>query len=234
MIIEEKKDNILIDEMLKAGAHFGYSRSRRFPGMDRFVAATKNKKDLIDVEKTEMLLESAKNFVSNLAKENKKIIFVGTKPEAKKIIEEIALALDMPYVINRWVGGVLTNFSEIRKRINKLLDLKNKKEKGELDFYTKKEKLLLDRQVEDLEHKFSGVLYMEKIPDVVFIIDNKKEKIAVAEARQLKLPIISLSNTDCDVDDIDYPIVANNGAKSSIDFFVKQIAEAYRRGELKK
>ena len=221
-----------IEEMFQAGVHYGYSKSRRHPSMSSYVFATKNGVDIINIEKTNDLLEKALEEVSNLAASGKTILFVGTKPEAKQQIVETALALNMPYVGERWVGGALTNFPEIKKRIIKLLDLGNQKEKGELDKYTKKEKLLIDREMEDMTKNFQGLSGITKTPDAVFIIDSKKEQIALTEAKKMNLPIIAVLNTDCNLKQVEYPIIANDASISSITFFLNKVKEAYVKGSL--
>ncbi len=220
--------NNLSEAMVKAGVHFGYSKSRRHPSTAPFIIATKNKVDIIDPEKISELLDKAKEFIAKLAKENKKILFVGTKPEAKKIILEAATLLDMPYVTERWIGGILTNFPEIKKRIAKYNDLRSKKEKGELDKYTKKERLMIDREIIKLENYFGGISNLEKAPDALLIIDSKKEHIAATEAKKSGIPVISLSNTDTNIKSIDYPVVGNDGSSSSIKYFTNEIVKAYK------
>lgn len=219
-----------IEEMFSAGVHYGYSKSRRHPSVSPFVFTTKNGVDIINIEKTEELLNKALEVVSNFAASGKTILFVGTKPEAKQQITETALVLNMPYVGERWVGGALTNFPEIKKRIVKLLDLRDQKEKGNLDKYTKKEKLLIDREMEDMTKNFQGLTGISHTPDVVFIVDPKKEHIALSEAKKMNLPVIALLNTDCNLKQVDYPIVANDASISSITFFLNKIKEAYTKG----
>jgi len=219
-----------IEEMFKVGVHYGYSKSRRHPSTLPYIFTTKNGVDIINIEKTEELLQKALEAVTKLAASGKTILFVGTKPEARQQIIETALALNMPYVGERWVGGALTNFPEIKKRIVKLLDLRNQKEKGELDRYTKKEKLLIDREMEDMTKNFQGLTGITRTPDAVFIIDSKKEHIAVAEAKKMNLPIIALVNTDCNLKQVQFPIIANDASVSSITFFLNKIKEAYNAG----
>jgi len=219
-----------IEEMFRAGVHYGYSKSRRHPSASQYVFTTKNGVDIINIEKTEELLEKALEFVTKLAASGKTILFVGTKPEARQQITEVALALNMPYVSERWVGGALTNFPEIKKRIIKLLDLRSQKEKGELDRYTKKEKLLIDKEMEDMTKNFQGLTGVTRTPDAVFVIDPKKEQIAVTEAKKMNLPIIALLNTDCNLKQVQYPIIANDASVSSITFFLSKIKEAYNNG----
>lgn len=220
----------ITEEMFKVGVHYGYSKSRRHPSTSPYIFTTKNGVDIINIEKTSSLLEKAMEAVSKFASSGKTILFVGTKPEARQQIIETALALNMPYISERWVGGSLTNFPEIKKRIIKLLDLRNQKEKGELDKYTKKEKLLIDREMDDMTKNFQGLTGIIKIPDAVFVIDPKKEHIAVTEAKKMNLPVIAVLNTDCNLKQVDYPIVANDASISSITFFLSKIKEAYTNG----
>lgn len=216
--------------MFQSGVHYGYSKSRRHPSVLPYVFTTKNGVDIINIEKTEELLTTATDFISSLAASGKTILFVGTKPEARQQVLEAALLLNMPYVSERWVGGILTNYSEIKKRVSKLLDLRSQKEKGELDKYTKKEKLLIDKEMADMTKNFQGLTGISKTPDVILVIDPKKESIAVSEAQKMGLPVIALSNTDCDIKKIDYPIVGNDASVSSITFFMSKVKEAYTNG----
>ena len=174
----------IVDDMFRAGVQYGYSKSRRHPSVSPYVFTTKNGLDIIDIEKSEILLEKACQEVSALAASGKVILFVGTKPESRQQITETALALEMPYVSDRWLGGALTNFSEIKKRISKLLEMREQKEKGAFEKYTKKEKLLIDREMEDMTRNFQGLTGISKNPDAVFVVDPKKEHIAVSEAKK--------------------------------------------------
>lgn len=218
----------LASELIAAGAHFGYSKTRRHPSTKEYIFATKNNVDIIDISRTERQLDAALAFVKTLGEEKKTILFVSGKPESKKIMEAAARSLNMPYVENRWIGGTLTNFPQIKKRIDVLIDLKMKKEKGELAKYTKKEQSDFGRQIEKMEKNFGGLVGMTRKPDVVFIIDPKKEHIALTEANMVHIPTIGLANTDCDFREIDYPIIGNDAAKTSVQFFVDKIVEAYR------
>lgn len=224
------KQNTKIEEMFRSGVHYGYSKSRRHPSTTPYIFSTKNGVDIIDIEKTNELLEKALEQVTKYASSGKTILFVGTKAEAKQQVIETALALGMPYVGERWVGGSLTNFPEIKKRIIKLLDLREQKEKGGLDKYTKKERLLINREMEDMTKNFQGLSTITRTPDVMFVIDPKKEKIAVEEAKKMKMPIIAVLNTDCNAKEIDFPIVANDASISSISFFLSEIKEVYNKG----
>jgi small subunit ribosomal protein S2 len=220
----------LITDMFAAGAHFGYSRSRRHPSAKPFIFGVKNGMEILDLEKTSLELEKAKEFIKTLAKGGKQILFVGTKNEAKKAVEAGAISVDMPYVTERWVGGVLTNFPEIKKRIARLEDLRNKREKGELIMYTKKERLLIDKDIERLERNFAGLVSMKDIPVAMFVVDPKKESIAVKEAQYLKIPVVALAGSDCNLKELDFAIPGNDSAVSSINFFVDQITKAFKDG----
>ncbi|MFQ5661789.1 MAG: 30S ribosomal protein S2 [Candidatus Paceibacteria bacterium] len=232
----EKKDNLKttagnIDRLFAVGAHFGYSRSRRHPSVKPYIFGAKNWVEIIDLEKTNELLESATSFAKKLGEEGKNILFVGSKDEAKQAVEEGARALEMPYVTGRWIGGTITNFSQIKKRIERMKDLIGKRDKGEFDKkYTKKEQLMLDREIENLKTNFWGIGSMTEIPHAFFIIDTKNEDIAVKEAKQKGIPVIGLLNSDSNLTEIDYPIVANDATRASIKFFVDEIVEAYKEG----
>ena len=228
------KNDDIIDAMFKAGAHFGYQKSRRDASTTSFIFGTKNKVEIIDLEKTKEQLEKALEFVTSLAKAGKQILFVGGKSEAKSALKIGAEALGMPYVDGRWIGGAITNFSEIKKRITKFEDLQKQKEKGELVKYTKKERLLIDREIDNLDVMFSGIVSMKDAPKALFVIDPKKEFIAVAEAKKAGIPVIALANTDCNIKGIGFPIVANDASVSSVAFFISEIVKSYKAGKVAK
>lgn len=218
----------VIEEMFNAGAHFGYSKSKRHPSMKPLIFGVKNSVEIINLEKTDEYLSRAKDFVASLAKEGKQILFVGSKNEARDVVKNAAMSADLPYVTNRWIGGTITNFSEIKKRIARLEELTSKKEKGELGMYTKKERLLIDREIEGLEKHFGGLISMKQKPSALFVIDSGYESIAVKEAKDSGVPIVSLSGSDCNIKYIDYPIPANDSSRSSISFFVDVITNTYK------
>jgi len=219
-----------IDDMFEAGAHYGYSRSRRHPSFRSVIFASKSGVDIIDLEQTGAYLERAKAFVSDVGKSGKKMLFVGTKPSIKVFMESAADTAGQPFVINRWIGGLLTNMPEIKKRFARLKDLSVKREKGELSMYTKKERLLFDREIEKLEVNFGGVAALENLPGALFVIDPREEKIAVTEALQTGVPVIALANSDCDISNIAYPIPANDSTQRSVSYFVDAIRDAYMAG----
>jgi small subunit ribosomal protein S2 len=226
----EKNTDTIIEKMFKAGAHYGYSKTRRHPSVSKYIYATKNKEDIIDLEKTSVLLDSANQFIKELGAKGKTILFVGTKPEAKVAIKEIAESLNMPYVVERWIGGTLSNFTEIKKRITELENYRKDSVGGGLDKYTKKERVVLAKKMEKLERYYSGLIGLKKAPDALFIVDAKSEHIAATEAKQSNIPVIALVNSDSNIKNIDYPIVANDSGIPSIKFFVLEITNAYKEG----
>lgn len=220
----------LLDEMFEAGAHLAFTRSRRHASVKDFVFGKKHNLDVLDLKKTEEQLLQAEKFVKGLAESGKTILFVGTKPEAKTIVESAAKEIGVPYVKDRWIGGLLTNFSEVRKRIERLTQLKKEREEGELEKYTKKEQGMIAKEIQDLERKFGGVEGIDKTPDALFVVDSKQEDIAVTEAKSKGIPVVSLSGSDCDISKITYPIVANDASLKSIAFFVERIKDAFKEG----
>lgn len=228
--IKRAKTNDVIQELFNAGAHFGYTKSRRHPSAKPFIFGVKNKIEIFDLEKTSAALEEALDFVSELGSKSAKILLVGGKNEAREAVRAGAAQIDMPFVAGRWIGGTLTNFPEIRKRVLKLEMLTGQKEKGELGKYTKKERLLIDREIDKLRLYFEGLSLMKELPKAVFVVDSGKESIAVEEARSINIPIIALCGSDCDLKEVDFPIPGNDSSKHSIVFFVNKIVAAYRDG----
>jgi small subunit ribosomal protein S2 len=225
---------VSISDMFKAGAHFGYSKARRHPSMKKFIFGVKNKTEVFDLEKTSAVLSDVQEYVAGLAEGGKKILFVGGKPEARKAIELAGDSLSMPYVASRWIGGTLTNFSEVKKRVARLEDLSEKREKGELSVYTKKERLLFDREIEDLEARFGGLRGMKEMPAAMFVVDPKAEEIAVEEAKKKGISVIALASSDCDASAVKYAIPANDASRKSIELFVNEIIAAYKSAQGKK
>lgn len=234
-MIENKivNQDLLIEDMFNAGAHIGFSRSRRHPSIQPFIFGVKNKTEIINLEKTAVQLSVAKKAMEVLGMNNKTILFIGTKNEGKDIVKQAAVSIGMPYIENRWVGGTFTNFTEIKKRIERLEKLLDEREKGVLQKYTKKERLMIDRDIECLQRKFGGLIGMKELPSAVFVLDVRKEDIATTEAVEANVTVFSLSSSDCDIRDVAYPVVANDTAILSIELFVSQIAGAYKRGRSK-
>ncbi|MSR78656.1 MAG: 30S ribosomal protein S2 [Candidatus Taylorbacteria bacterium] len=227
-------NNEVIQKMFSAGAHFAFSRSRRHPSTAPYIFGVKNRVEIFDLEKTVGLLETAEAFARKLGLEGKQLLFVGGKSEARDAIKQAALSLDMPYVAGRWIGGTLSNFKEIRSRVDRFLDLTAKREKGELSKYTKKERLLIDREIDKLDRFFSGLIPMKEMPKAVFVIDSKHEKIAVTEAKKAGIPVIALTGSDCNLKSVDYAIPGNDASTASIAFFTGKIVWAYKEGRNEK
>ncbi len=219
-----------IEEMFKAGVHFGYSRSSRNPKMKNFIFWLRNNVELFNLEKTKEKLDEAKDFLRALGSEKKTILFVGTKAVAAEILKKYSGEIGMPYVTERWIGGTLTNFNEIKKRRDHMEDLTQKKESGELAKYTKKEQLQVKKKIARLSLFFSGLLNLRKLPSALIVVDTKEEKNAVAEAKKIGIPIVGIMNSDCNPEDAGYAIPANDNSKSSIEFLLKELTEAYKKG----
>ncbi len=231
--VENKKDSTeIVEQMFKAGAHYGYSKTRRHPSLSSFIYTTKNKTDIIDLEQTSAMLDEATEFVKSLGAGNKTVLFVGTKPEAKDIIKTMAESINMPYVAERWIGGTLSNFTEIKKRIAELENYRKDSAEGGLDKYTKKERVVMAKKMEKLARYYSGLVGLKKAPDAVFVIDAKSEHIASTEARKSDVPVIALANSDSNIKTLDFPIVGNDSAIPSIKFFTAAIVAAYKAGQM--
>lgn len=230
MISAKNKDEA-IEKLFSVGAHFGLIRSRRHPTAAPFIYGAKNKIEIFDLEKVNKALQTAKEFLKKAISAGGTVLFVGTKNEARGPIEDGARSALMPYVSDRWLGGTLTNFTEIRKRVMRLEDLVNQKEKGELSKYTKKERLLIDREIATLDKFFSGLTLLKGLPKALFVIDSRHENIAVREASRLGIPVVSLSSSDCNFWEVEYPIPGNDASKTSIRFFVNEIVNAIEEGK---
>lgn len=220
-----------LPELLEAGVHFGHQVRRGHPRMRPYIYGAKEGVHIIDLTQSEKLLKEACEFVYNLGKEGKVLLFVGTKKQAKPIIEELAKEAEAPYLIERWMGGFLTNHEEIKKNIKLLKELKEQKTKGQLTKYTKKEQLLLDRKMGKLEKDFAGVMDLVGTPDALFVTDAVNEEIAVKEANRIKIPVVALADTNSDPTRIDHPIPGNDDAIKSIRILVGAIASAYGEGK---
>ncbi|KKP86005.1 30S ribosomal protein S2 [Candidatus Nomurabacteria bacterium RIFCSPHIGHO2_02_FULL_35_13] len=224
--------SVSVEKMFEAGVHYGYEKSRRHPSTSSYIYATKNNGDIIDLEKTSVQLEHAMEFVKNLGAQNKVILFVGTKPEARDTIKNAALSLNMPYVDVRWIGGTLSNFTEIKKRIAELEKYNKESVEGGLEKYTKKERVVMAKKMEKLSKYYSGLIGLKKAPDALFIIDSKAEHIAATEAKKSGVSTVALVNSDSNIKGIDYPIVGNDSGIPSIKLFTTSIVGAYKTGTM--
>jgi small subunit ribosomal protein S2 len=229
--MSENETSTLVDALFKVGAHFGFSRSRRHATMKSLVYGSKNRTDILDLTKTAPLLETALTYVRGLGAHGKTIIFVGGKPEMKDSVSDAAKSITMPYVASRWLGGTLTNWNEIKRRIKRMQELTGERDTGaSAKKYTKKERVLIDREIARLEGNFIGLNALEKLPDALVVVDTRHEGIAVAEAATLGIPVVGIMNSDCDFSAVTYPIVGNDASPESVRFFLDKIVEAYREG----
>ncbi len=216
-----------VRSLLEAGAHFGHLTSQWHPKMKRYIFTRRNNIHVIDLEQTVALLSVACEFVQGLPGE---ILFVGTKKQAQEAIAEEAARCGMPFVNQRWIGGMLTNFDTIQKRIDYLVKIEEKKDKGGFDYLTKKERLQKEREFLKLERLMGGFKQMVNLPSALFIVDPLREKIAVNEAKKVGIPIVAIVDTNCNPDEISYPIPANDDAVKSIRLISSKIADAILTG----
>lgn len=220
-----------IKELFEAGAHFGYARARRHPTAAPYLFGTKDRIDIFDLEETQKRYDAAYAFAGAVAGSGKQVLFVGGKHEAVSIVKDNAERAGMPYCAGRWIGGTLTNFKNIRKRIDRLQKLMQERESGELEKYTKRERLLIDREIDELLARFGGLVNVTEMPGALFVVDSRHENTAVKEANQLKIPVIGLASSDCDFSLVQYPIPANDTSVRSIRFVVEGIANACLDGK---
>ena len=230
--VETQPKETAIQAMFDVGAHYGHMKARRHPSARTFVFGAKNRVEIFDLEKTADALETAKQKMRKLGAEKATVLFLGGKNEAHVVIRKVGEELNMPYVAGRWVGGTLTNFELIRSRIEKLLNLRSQKEKGELATkYTKRELLWIDREIERLEKNFGGLTNLSKLPKAIVVVDPKRESNAMREAETLKIPTIGLCSSDCNLDEVTCAIPANDASRASITYFIEELARAYKEGE---
>lgn len=221
----------LVTRLFAAGAHFGFKKSRRHPTVVPYLFGTKDGNDVFDLEKSVVTIETAAQVLRDAGSQGKTVLFVGTKSEITRLVLASAERVNMPYVINRWIGGMLTNFPEIKKRIARLETLRNEQESGELDRkYTKKERVVLGREMAKLNTNFGGIVHMNTRPAVMVVVDPRHDSIAVAEARELKIPVIAIASSDCDVSRITYPVVLNDSLQSSVTLVLNELVTALQTG----
>ena len=218
------------EEMYRRGFHFGYSGASSHPKMKSYIFGNRNNTEIFNLEKSFSCLEDAKSFVEELGSRNAKILFVGTKPGIRGLVEKFANSIDMPYVSGRWLGGTLTNLKTIRKRVGSLKDLREEKEATNFSNYIKKEAVRLEKKMAKLERYFGGLQDFKNLPAALVIVDTKEEKSAVAEAQKTNIPTISLLNSDCNPEGLDYIVPGNDNTNLSVEYFLEKIAAAYADG----
>jgi len=219
-----------IKELLEVGAHFGHLTRKWNPNMAPYIYGSKNKIHIINLQKTAAKIEEAQRFLKNLASTGKKILFVSTKKQAKDIIAEKAKSVNMPYIAERWPGGMLTNFVTIRKAVKKMANIDKMKKDGTYDTLSKKEKLHLDRLRAKLEKNLGSIADMTRLPAAVIIVDVNKEHVAVKEANKLGIPIVAIVDTNADPRPVNFPIPANDDASKSIELILDYLTDAIREG----
>lgn len=228
LIMEETMSTARIDELARAGMHLGYARRSKHPAMDPYIFGVRTNIQIFDLAAVDAALERAKVCARDLGRASKTILFVGTKEEARVPVLRAAQALDMPRVTVRWLGGTLTNFKQIRRRVDELERLRSDRAAGTLERYTKKERLRIDQEVAKLEQYFDGLVGMAELPSALVVVDPKEESTAVREAALKGIPTIALGNTDVDPRGIQYLVPGNDNSRSSITFFLDEITTAYR------
>lgn len=224
--------------MIKSGIHLGHARSKNHPSMQPYIFGVRNGISLIDLTKTREMLEKALRFIREIAAKEGVIFLVGTRPAARRIILEVAEKTKMPYLVERWIGGALTNFKTISKRVEYMEDLERAKTAGEFEKYTKKERMEKEKEIVRLEKLFNGLRTLKRLPDLLFIVDIIHDNTAVREAKRLKIPTVALVDTNSDFDSITWPIPSNDDALPAIRYMVGKVGEAIeegrREGQMKK
>jgi len=226
----EQKD---IERLFAAGAHFAQVKSRRHPSMKGFMLGAKGRSEIIDLAKTEGQLEAAKKALETLAKDGKTVLFVGGKPEIAPLVRAAAERIGQPSVATRWLGGTISNWNEIKKRVDRLATLREEHAAGTLaKKHTKLEVILLDREEKRLALRLDGIAGMSKKPDALVVVDTKREKLAVKEAKDAGIPIIALMSSDCNLADATYPVVANDASRESVKLILSELTTAFEKGRM--
>lgn len=220
------KINVSLEELMDAGAHFGHQTRRWNPKMGEYLYGAEGGVHIFDLTKTKPLIEEALNYLAKSAKEGKAILILGTKKQIKEKVAEISEKIGVPYVNERWLGGTVSNFPQIKRSIEKMEDMKENLADGTYNKYTKKERLLIDREITRLEKFFGGIKSLKKTPDVLFVIDTKREASAVHEANKKKIPVVGIVDSNSNPDVVDYPIPMNDDAARALEYMLGLVAKA--------
>ena len=220
------KINISLEDLMDAGAHFGHQTKRWNPKMEEYLYGQEEGVHIFDLTKTKPLIEEALEFLAKSAKEGKKILILGTKKQIKDKVAEVAEKVGVPYVNERWLGGTVSNFGQMKRSIDKMEEMKENLATGFYNKYTKKEKLLIDREIVRLEKFFGGIKSLTGVPDVLFVIDTKRESAAVREAAERKIPVVGIVDSNADPDFIDYPIPMNDDASKALTYILDLVGRA--------
>jgi len=227
-----QEKNQSLRDMIAARVYFGHRSSKTNPRMKPYIAGTKNGLEIIDLEKTYDQLEKAKKFINDLNQKGKIIMIVGTNPMVKDLVQSAAEKIKCWFVVNKWIGGFITNFKTIYTRLKYFRDLKEKETKGELQKYTKKERINFQKEILDLSEMFKGLDKCDRLPDALIVVNTKLHETTVREAMKTKIPIIGILDTDSDPRMIDYPIVASDHTRSSVEYILNQLISAYHTNEI--
>ena len=222
---------VAMKQLLEAGVHFGHQTRRWDPKMAEYIFQARNGIHIIDLQKTSKKLDEAYSFMKEQAEEGKTVLFVGTKKQAQECVKEAATKCGMYYVDQRWLGGMLTNFATIQKRVQRLKDLEKMQEDGTFEVLPKKEVIMLKKEMDKLERNLGGIKEMTKLPGVLFVVDPKKERTAVLEARKLHIPVVGLVDTNCNPEEVDYPIPGNDDAIRAVKLIADVMANAVIEGK---
>lgn len=220
------KINVSLEELMDAGAHFGHQTKRWNPKMEEYLYGQEGGVHIFDLIKTKALIEEALEFLAKSAKEGKKILILGTKKQIKDKVAEVAEKVGAPYVNERWLGGTISNFGQMKRSIDKMEEMKESLANGTYNKYTKKERLLIDREITRLEKFFGGIKTLTGVPDVLFVIDTKREAAAVYEANGRKIPVVGVVDSNADPDLIDYPIPMNDDASKAMEYILNLVGQA--------
>ena len=221
---------VAMKQLLEAGVHFGHQTRRWDPRMAEYIFQARNGIHIIDLQKTSKKIDEAYDFIKSQAAEGKKVLFVGTKKQAQECMKDAAIKCGMYYIDQRWLGGMLTNFKTIRKRVDRLNQLERMQEDGTFDVLPKKEVILLKKEMDKLEKNLGGIKEMTELPGVLFLVDPKKERIAILEARKLNIPVVGLVDTNCNPEDVDYCIPGNDDAIRAVKLIADAMADAVIEG----
>lgn len=224
---------ISLEELLESGAHFGHQTRRWNPKMEEYLYGSENGVHIFDLTKTKPMIEEALAFLSRSASEGKNILLLGTKKQIKEKVAEVAGEAGVPFVSERWLGGTISNFGQMKRSLKKLEEMKANMASGAYNKFTKKERLLIDREITRLERFFGGISAMENIPDVLFVIDTKREAGAVHEANEKKVPVVGIVDSNSDPDLVDYPIPMNDDASKALEYVLDLVKEAIIEGKKK-
>ncbi len=220
-----------VEQLFAVGAHFAQQKARRHPTMKPFIIGAKAKTEIFDLAKTDAQFSKAKEVIAALARDGKTVLFVGGKSEASEAVKAVGRRLAQPFVAGRWLGGTITNFPEIKKRIDRLSDLLSKRESGELaKMYTKLERLFIDREIDKLSLRLEGITALAKRPDAFVVVDPRREAHAIREAKSAGIPVIGIMSSDCDITDAAYPIVMNDASRETIALALGELASAFEEG----